>query len=445
MENTIKQNRGKGIVLNRMYVGDYLFNNIGHEVINFFKANNGKHYVYLNSRGNIAEVHSGKIGFMLFVKYHTESVVEVIGKAVGLEEVGGATCSLSRSLGEERVDLSAEQKGYIEKEKIFYKSASIIDIFEGAGQQNIYITYKAAAVYRTKKDKQIFICFNGADENFDKEKTIKLVGYKQAKASLKQYIYPKFKNNDYKQLIELIDDNEYWETEPVKKVEDEIKILEANLNVHRQDSLFDICQIQNDENKFSNALAYFMIKYPDLWQDFFNQHSINIDSKFTVARELPAKIEDDKWNHTELPSGGRIDLLVRDNNNIIVIENKIKSDVNTVPTDKKEKNQLDRYVNYITWLTQTNTNIKPHFLILTPNYNKPKLSEEMNKKYKVITYRELYDFLKVRKSKSKVDANFDDFLDAMHRHTHENVNDYLYYEMLEKFIRRINEVHKIME
>ena len=64
----------------------------------------------------------------------------------------------------------------------------------------------------------------------------------------------------------------------------------------------------------------------------------------------------------------------------------------------------------------------------------------MNKKYKVITYRELYDFLKVRKSKSKVDANFDDFLDAMRRHTHYNVNDYLYYEMLEKFIRRINEV-----
>jgi hypothetical protein len=432
------QNNGKAIVLNRMYVGDYLFNNIGHEVINFFKAENGKHYIYLNSRGNIAEVHRGKIGFMLFVKYHTEGVVEVIGKAVGLEDVGGVTCSLPRNLGEERVDLSTEQKKYINKENIFYKNASIIDIFKGAGQQNIYITFEAKAVYRTKRNKQIFICFNGADENFDKEKTIKLAGYKQAKASLKQYIYPSSENNDYKQLIEIINDNEYWETEPVKKLEDEIKTLEEKLDVHRRDSLFDICQIQNDENKFSNALAYFMIKYPDLWQDFFNQHGINIENEFTVTREAPAKIEDDKWNHTEFPSGGRIDLLVRDNNNIIVIENKIKSDVNTVPTDRKEKNQLDRYVNYITWLTQINTNIKPYFLILTPNYNKPKLSEEMNKKYKVITYRELYDFLKVRKY--KVDANFDDFLDAMRRHTHDNVNDYLYYEMLEKFIRRINEV-----
>ena len=443
MENTIKQNRGKGIVLNRMYVGDYLSNNIGHEVINLFKADNGGHYIYLNSRGNLAKEHEGKISTMLFVKYYTKGVVEVIGKAVGLEEVGGATCSLSRSLGEERVDLSTEQNEYIEKENIFYNEASIIDIFEGAGQQNIYITYKAAAVYRTKKDKQIFICFNGADENFDKEKTIKLACYKQAKASLKQYIYPNSENNDYKQLIELIDEKEYWEAEPVKKVKDEIKKLEeleANLKVHRQDSLFDICQIQNDENKFSNALAYFMIKYPDLWQDFFNQHSINIDNKFTVKREWPAKIEDDKWNHTELPSGGRIDLLVRDNNNIIVIENKIKSDVNTVPTDKKEKNQLDRYVNYITWLTQANTNIKPHFLILTPNYNIPKLSKEMGKKYKVITYKELYQFFKDRESKFEDDSNFNAFLDAMHRHIHGNVNDYLYYDMMEKFVRRITEV-----
>ena len=29
----------------------------------------------------------------------------------------------------------------------------------------------------------------------------------------------------------------------------------------------------------------------------------------------------------------------------------------------------------------------------------------------------------------------------MQRHTHENVNDYLYYDMLEKFVRRIKEAN----
>ncbi|MBQ5777031.1 MAG: hypothetical protein IIW06_08615 [Bacteroidaceae bacterium] len=44
-ENTSKV----GIVINRMYVGDYLSENLGHEVINFFKADNGRHYIYLNA------------------------------------------------------------------------------------------------------------------------------------------------------------------------------------------------------------------------------------------------------------------------------------------------------------------------------------------------------------------------------------------------------------
>ena len=34
-----------GIVINRMYVGDYLSSNLGHEVINMYTADNGKHYL----------------------------------------------------------------------------------------------------------------------------------------------------------------------------------------------------------------------------------------------------------------------------------------------------------------------------------------------------------------------------------------------------------------
>ncbi len=32
--------KAKGIVLNRMYVGDYLSSNLGHEVINLYQADN---------------------------------------------------------------------------------------------------------------------------------------------------------------------------------------------------------------------------------------------------------------------------------------------------------------------------------------------------------------------------------------------------------------------
>ena len=47
----------KGIVLNRMYTGSYLSSNLGHEVINMFQADQGKHYLYLNAKGNYANKH----------------------------------------------------------------------------------------------------------------------------------------------------------------------------------------------------------------------------------------------------------------------------------------------------------------------------------------------------------------------------------------------------
>ena len=37
------QSQGEDIVLNRMYTGSYLSSNLGHEVINMFQADNGKH------------------------------------------------------------------------------------------------------------------------------------------------------------------------------------------------------------------------------------------------------------------------------------------------------------------------------------------------------------------------------------------------------------------
>ena len=447
----------KGIVLNRMYVGDYLSDNIGHEVINLFKADNGKHYVYLNSRGNLAKEHKGKIGYMLFVKYHTKGEVEVIGKAVGLEEADGVTCSFSRKLGEKDIHLSGVQNEYITKKEggIFYSKASILEIFEGAGQQNIYITYKAEAVYRIKKGKKIIIHFGEGVE--EKKDVITLESYQQAKASLKQYIYPSANNEDYTKLLEIINNDDYWEKEVVCNVADEIKNIGSKLNVNRENSLFDICRIQNDENRFSDALKYFMgqrkPKYEELWKEFFYSvktiegKPLNIDIDFStlceVVREKSAQIEDVGWKHSNNPGGGRIDLYIRSNNNIIVIENKIKSDVNTVSTDTKEKNQLDRYVNYISWLiSKTDVSITPHFVILTPDYNIPKLSDEMREKYKIVTYGGLYDFLESKKEVFKDDLNFVAFFEAMCRHTHKNVNDYLYYEMMEKFIHRINAVNE---
>jgi hypothetical protein len=180
---------------------------------------------------------------------------------------------------------------------------------------------------------------------------------------------------------------------------------------------------------------------------FFAMYGVDLDYNYTVTREEAAKIEDedteDKYLKTTERQSGRIDLLICDDKNVVVIENKIKSDINSISGDNCA-GQLERYYNYINWKIEKEKGVndkqkKSAFFILAPNYNCPE--ETMNGIYQVITYRELYNFLEITDVVNS-DCNFKAFFDAMHRHTHDNVNDFLYYEMLEKFIRRINEVNQ---
>lgn len=434
-----KPNEGKAIVLNRMYVGDYLSTNLGHEVINMFQADNGNHYLYLNAYGNFGKSHFGQIGYMLLVKYHAEGMFEVIGKAEGLMDVEGADATLKQDYKAVNPSISKAQTEYIEKENITYGGVSIHKIFNDAEQQNIFITYKADRLF--KPNRRIFI-------GYGVEADVVLTGYKQAKTSLKTYVYPEGtfvgdqkrekieeKKLDYKKLYDLIEQDNLW-IESKECINDDLLKIKS-----REVSIFDICQIQNDENRFSYALAYFMTQpqYKKLWQNFFKQYGIKLGDNYTVTREESAKIEDNDWDHATKSSGGRIDLLIRDEKNIIVIENKIKSDINSIEGDS-EGEQLGRYYNYVSWSTQVgkpDEGREPRFLILTPNYNPPHIkSKDMKKLYQVITYGDLYTYLD-GKDEVKNDLNFKAFFEAMHRHTHENVNDYLYYDMLEKFVRRI--------
>ena len=450
-----------GIVLNRMYVGDYLASNLGHEVINLYQADNGGNYIYLNSTGDFVKAHQGQVSHMLFVKYYGIGEVEVIGMAEGLHDVYDASRKFANKYEGINEEVFADQQRFVKHEGgITYGGVSIFDIFAEAGLQSIYITYKADKVYIPREGKRLFIRFHSDKPvafpvHEASDIVVTLGGYQQAKASLKQYIYPEGtysgdltkqnvseKREDYLKIRTLlIDDSSLWEESNNKVDEEELSKVSE-----RKVSLFDICQIQNDENKFSNALAYFMLRpeYRCLWRDFFAGFGIELGESYTIAREEASKIEDTKVNPTKYSSGGRIDLMIRTSDSLVVIENKIKSDINSVEEDGEGK-QLRRYYNYANWLAakreSSDYGKQRHFIILTPKYNIPTVEDnEMASTYKVITYAHMYDYLTLHKHVFESDTNFVAFYEAMYRHTHENVNDYLYYEMQEKFFRRIKDM-----
>lgn len=451
----------KGIVLNRMYVGDYLASNLGHEIINLYQADNGGNYIYLNSSGDFVKAHQDRIGYMLFVKYYGIGEVEVIGMATGLNDVYCADQQFTGKYKGVNKEIFAKQQQFVNDEGgVSYGGVSIFDIFGEAGQQSVFITYKADKVYVPRMGKRMFIRFHVADAtkypvHGDTDIVVSLAGYQQAKASLKQYIYPEgtyagdlakqnveAKREDYSKIFNtLVNDPALWQ-ESNNRVDAE----ELDSVNERKVSLFDICQIQNDENKFSNALAYFMQRseYRRLWRDFFAGFGVELGESYTIAREEASKIEDSKVNPAKYPSGGRIDLMVRTSNSLVVIENKIKSDINSVEEDGEGK-QLRRYYNYANWLATKKDSVdygkQRHFIILTPKYNIPTVEDkEMAGTYKVITYAHVYDYLTLHKHQFAADSNFVAFYEAMYRHTHDNVNDYLYHEMQETFFRRIKEL-----
>ncbi len=85
---TNETSNDEAIVLNRMFTGDYLEENIGHEVINLFKSDNGKYYLYLNALGSFHSIWKSRIKSMLMVRtIQGAKMLEVIGLATGLKDV----------------------------------------------------------------------------------------------------------------------------------------------------------------------------------------------------------------------------------------------------------------------------------------------------------------------------------------------------------------------
>ena len=367
---TTDQSVKKGIVLNRMYTGSYLSSNLGHEVINMFQADDDNYYLYLNAKGNFT-AEGNKVGTMLLVRGIGSGSIEVVGMATNLKRVNSANNPLPRDLGVINEEVRTEQNKFLKS--ITYGTVPILKIFDKGGQQSIYVSYwvKKEDFYTPKEGVRIIIEFPPQKKNNDdnyKEKleayidsklkeeknedgkttiTIRLKDYNFASTSLHQYILGGQegcqKQEDLSNLSEICEQRDlYWESKNRK--------INSSENVERREvSLFDICQIQNDENRFSNALSYFMIKYKDLWQKFIKEQ-FNIEEEIkivSVTREEDAKVDKDPWKEV---TGGRVDLLIRTNNSYIIIENKIDSSIIENEVNGKLITQLERYYNYVEYL-----------------------------------------------------------------------------------------------
>ena len=154
----------KIILIAKMYTGGYIENNIGHEIINFFKPDNiDSYYGYITYNGKVNPKKSDKIHKILFVSNIKGRKVKVLAKIENPEFI----------INTDEGNTHKKQIKYIEKENIKYNNVLLSDIMQESGldEYGIYITYKAEKIEEPNED--YYILLNDNKEEEEKENQIK--------------------------------------------------------------------------------------------------------------------------------------------------------------------------------------------------------------------------------------------------------------------------------
>ena len=410
--------------------------NIVHEIINLFKAENGKHYIYIVSDGTIGYEHNDNISDILLTRSVGNKTVEVIAWVKNPRQL--VKQSNNKNKRENLEALYKEQMNYIDN--IRYDKTRKIRIDEIFRMNN--------NTYHGKEEKDVIYATFEADEVVKPKEPLFLTYKKDSINHPNTYFLTKHfinesqkaffseNDNDYNVLKDLFKSNLWEDKDNFKKINVD-EYLENKKNEEDHFNFLKLIHHEYYEPAFSNLFQYYFLKNKKIFKKFVKEIleiDIDVDSSdFEIKRE--------EYN---------IDILIRDNNNIIVIENKIKSGINGVKYDdygEIVQNQLVKYYNYAIRKEKAkkidkdnphynDKNRKPHFFIFAPDYKHLDSSKfDQAKKYKTINYSKIYNFYYkyIKDSDKYFDKYFKDFMNALYKHTLPVDSD-LYDKMLDRFV-----------
>lgn len=342
-----KQQTKAKYVFNKVFTGKYLQNSLGHEIINFIKADDAKRYIYINPFGKKC---TRKPQYVLHIVEIGRAKTSQVYELAAISEINYDTkiTSIPSFLG----------KDY---EGIFEDSQEVLK------SSQCGVTYVAKNFYLPKKH----IYFEFKNEN----SSIK-ISEEKISVTLKcrlQYHTVYCEGEDEKCIDELFKqnclalNNEY--NVDLKKISSELPFAVLSGRVGLEVSM-------------SNLIAYFMMRDKNLCATFVGKFlGLSCGNEtFSVIRE--------KEKH--------IDILLKGEKSIIVIENKIDSDINGVTDSSQNCGQLDSQLSkYYEYVSKNYKGYQVYYFILVPGYspiNKDYLDKYKNgNKYKIKTYNDLYN------------------------------------------------------
>ena len=404
-------------VICRMYAGSYISSKMGGEIINLLHDDHNNNYIYVNPYGYIDHKYDDTVDGVILTRLLKSGCFEILGIAkIGKDgqlvyPKGWTTAQKLRSSGE-------QLKEYEEKYDIRYDGIRLSKIYKG--QLNGAITFKSekllipkSVIYITDKDNSAYDCeddslvFNLSDKRFPRQ-------------SLISYITSEDNPNAYDTITKVMSNDALWDLNRKNRVD-------SNTIIDKHFNFLNVIKKEDDELVFSNMFRYFFANYPDLLGSFAKEVlGIELVGNVTVEREKD-----------------NIDILIKDDANVIVIENKIKSGINGVSErhnfgeDGLIQSQLLKYFQ----LTETNKgNLKASYFMFLPDYSRVNIQQYSGSQYYTkVPYSSLYNFF-VKQSVN--DKYYTEFVNSLYKHTKDRAVDY-YEDMVYRFIQRLKASRKI--
>ena len=382
------------ILLNKMYSGEFTENNIGHEIINFFKTDDLENYIYILPYGGIAKERNNRVEHILLTSPMHDGKFSILAKIEKPEQINYGGNSKQNNT------VSAAQREFVKKHNITYGGKLIYDILESNKNNDTaaYVTFKATSgVIRAKKP----IIVNQDTFNLQRSK-----GYAQG--------------TDYTYFKEIIDTSSLWEKED--------RTTTVNIDGFEDVNGTNFLQLikkEDDENIISNLFYYYLSNNQKLLDEFCKEVLTIPTDNYSIKREvcIADKIKHNKKDTTEdtkTQRYGRIDLWFSGDRNTVVIENKVKSGINGSRHDLDSGSVITQLEDYIEF-SEKEIGKNHHYFIFAPNYNEIQTKENSNKysnneNYTIVRYKEIYMFFKQHVADVDELNCYSQFVNALAKH-----------------------------
>ena len=370
-------NMAEELLINQLFAGRYLDEgeNIGHEVINLFKDDEGNNNLFITPSGQVNDHHVTNILFVRNISSRTTVEVICLAKDVF-------------TIDDEKI------------KKIRYAGFSLEQIFSSNTYHGDIDTVTQHVTFRSKQISiplnRIFITL---DENFKFDGATVIYLKSERKViipqGMREYYSEKNDAKAYQQLTnDLIRNPLIWNETNATNV-----LIPDGIAHNQSPSFLEVIRKEDDENIFSNLLSYFFEYSYSSFQKFAKDIlKINdMGASFELVREKAVgKVEDNPSDKTKRRGKERIDIWIESDDDIIVIENKIKSGINSIVNEEqgKQSSQLDSYYVYGSEVARKSQK-DVHFYILAPDYAKFDLNhfdDDIRDNFKIINYSEVYNF-----------------------------------------------------